>query len=253
MSIHLMSLVWEVKFPTHVQKLVMLKLADHSSDDGESIFPAVGTLAYQIGCDERSVQRATKAIEGSGLIRKVHVGGKGSKDTNRYEIDVDLLIQLATHDLQLNGDSASIQAVESEGGTLPPLAFRRVARVLKRVAPRRPEGGTMPPKPSLNHQEPSSLVPADAGATENVVELKKKAWSEQRRHSTSFVITCRDPQWKRWVQWFQANRPDRVGELIAAGRMTAFGSRWPDGDVTTPRIDSPQLSEQSKRMLGGDA
>lgn len=252
MSIHLMSLVWEVKFPTHVQKLVMLKLADHSSDDGESIFPAVATLAYQIGCDERSVQRATKAIEGCGLIRKVHHGGRGAKDTNRYEIDVDLLIKLATNEQELNGNANAVQVEECKGDTVPPSAIRRVARVLIRVAPVRNKGGTVPPKPSLNHQEPSFLVPADAGAKENSKNLKK-AWTEQRRYKTVHVVKAGDPSWPRWVDWFTSNRPDRLGELIGAGKLTAFNSLWPSDDCITPRIEAAQLSEQSKRLVGGDA
>ena len=54
MSIKLMSIVWEVPFPTATQMLVCLKLADYANDDGTSIFPAnttrIGIALKRIGC-----------------------------------------------------------------------------------------------------------------------------------------------------------------------------------------------------------
>ncbi len=82
MSIRVMSLVWEINFPTHSQKLIALKLADYASDHGASIFPAVSTLARHTGSDERTVQRVMKAFRDCGLIELVKEGGAGPNYLN---------------------------------------------------------------------------------------------------------------------------------------------------------------------------
>lgn len=244
-----MSLVWEVRFPTNVQKLVMLKLADHASDNGESIFPAVANLAYQIGCDERSVQRTTRVLEACGLLRKVHVGGGGPRDTNRYEIDVDLLIKLACVDVVLEGGAKAVEVVENKGGTVPPSAIRRVAFALKRVAPCRGKGDT---QATQTFTEPSIEPQERAGARQDgdLGLGKSEESKEPPKALPSFAISRGEVQWRDWIEHLTATDPDLAADAEAAGDLLAIGGKWPSSCSVPPIVKRSGLSPTSKRITG---
>lgn len=254
MSIHLMSLVWEVRFPTHVQKLVMLKIADYASDDGGSVFPAVATLAYQVGCDERSVQRATRALEGPGLLRRVHSGGGGPKDTNQIEINVDFLIELAYGSMLLEGNSTEVTAVENMGDTTPPSTMKRVASVLKRVASVQSKGGAHATQTINNHQITFS---AHARASD---EGARAASAPETTPAPSLVPTFEiqegDPSWGAWLTWMETYGHQHRAEAARIGRSMMVASKWPnDKSAAAPLVPKwalaqAEAAELSKRMTG---
>lgn len=68
MSVHMTSRVWLIEGLTPVEKLVLLKLADHAGDSGEDAYPSVARVAKEVGCSERTVQRTLKDLWASGLI-----------------------------------------------------------------------------------------------------------------------------------------------------------------------------------------
>lgn len=255
MSIHLMSLVWEVNFATPTQKLVMLRLADYADDDGNSVFPSIDRLARQVGASKRQTQYAVRALEGVGLMICLHKGGSGPKDTNRWQMDVDLLLKLAFQEVELNGSHDALEVVESKGANIAPYILRRVQSAALRVQSATDKGATHCTQPFI---DPSirPLVHADACAKENSCSEESEWKRAPRPPARTFEVKVKDPSWKAWVEWFQANRPDRIGELLATGRITTFNSKWPDGtNIVPPRIESGgvRLTQRSQAMTGGDA
>jgi len=49
-------------------KLILILMADHASDDGERIYPSVGTIARRAEVSERTVQYAIKELVRKGLL-----------------------------------------------------------------------------------------------------------------------------------------------------------------------------------------
>lgn len=252
MSIHLMSLVWEVNFATASQKLIMLRLADYADDDGNSVFPSIERLARQVGASKRQTQYAVRALEGCGLMACVHKGGGGPKDTNRWQIDVDLLISLAYQELQLTGSHDQLEVAENKGAKIAPYVLRRVQSAALRVQSATHKGATHCTQPSIEHQLDTSDARARAEVVKSDLSLSEgqsEAAHPPRPPARTFVVESRHPQWKSWVEWFQENRPDRIGELLAQGRITVFNSKWPSDDCIAPRIESGGL--HLKVIAGG--
>jgi len=120
-----------------VARLVMLVLADHADENGES-YPSIRRIVEMTRATRRSVQYAIRDLEREGLIRTV-IGGRNrdgsSKRSNRYRIQISRLAD--------------------KGATIAPIGRER-------AQPLHPEGATIAPEPSLNRQiepsiEPSSL------------------------------------------------------------------------------------------------
>lgn len=109
MSIRLMSVVWEVPFPTATQMLVCLKLADYANDHGGSIFPANGTLADKARCSESTVKVTLKALRACGLLCLVRAGGNGPRDTNEWMLNVPMLKALADGSATITGCSDTLE------------------------------------------------------------------------------------------------------------------------------------------------
>ena len=61
MSIRLMSEVWRTDLPT-VEKMVLLVIADHASDDGTEAWPSQATIAKKASISIRTVQRAVNSL-----------------------------------------------------------------------------------------------------------------------------------------------------------------------------------------------
>lgn len=78
MSIKLMSSVWEIETLSATHKLVMLALADWANDDG-LCWPSINRLSVKTSLTERGVQKAIRALEDMGLVRRDEVVGKGNK------------------------------------------------------------------------------------------------------------------------------------------------------------------------------
>ena len=106
MSVRVMSLVFEADIkevkinqektavtpPT--MKLVLLALADHASDTGESVYPSLETISRKTGLSIRSIQRATDALE---KIKLVKIIGWSKVGTLSYSLNVKELGKYA-HD-----------------------------------------------------------------------------------------------------------------------------------------------------------
>jgi hypothetical protein len=85
MSGKLMGSMYALKL-TKAQRAVALALADHGNDDGSSIFPSVGRVAWKVELSERSVQRVMRELEQIGLL--VRVADERQHRAVEYRMDV---------------------------------------------------------------------------------------------------------------------------------------------------------------------
>ncbi len=74
MSVHITSRAWKTEGLSMTQKIVLVKLADNASDQGQC-WPSVPTIAKECSCTERAVYSAIKELERLGHItRRIRSG-----------------------------------------------------------------------------------------------------------------------------------------------------------------------------------
>jgi hypothetical protein len=236
-----MSLVWEIKFPTLSQKVTLLKLADHATDEGEGVFPANDSLAYQLGSEKRSVQRWIKSLEQAELIMLVHRGGNGPGDTNRWQINVDNVIALALREKSLEGQNGELRLVDKKDDNLPPSIFARVTRAAIRVQSTTHKGDTDVTRTTNNHQ----LEPSGACARGSQDPPAALARAKPRLR-----ISKNDAQWSRWMEHLhQKGDAELLDTVVLAGEVEA-SSRWPGPDVEIfTKVSKPQTN-LTNRIIG---
>lgn len=246
MSIHLMSLVWEIDFPTQTQKMTALKLADYASEDGSGIYPSNRVLARQVACDKRSIQHVLKCFRSIELLYLVREGGKGEKATNEWKMNSDLVVDLATAQKKITGNYQALEVVENlcaEGGENTPPPVKVLAKRVK-LASRGGEAHTT--QTVTNHQiEPSAS--ADAREKSRTAPLGKPR--------SAFNITPdRDKSnWKAWVDLLEEN--GKSGLIAAAerkGKMVVT-SKWPNSTEGLRGLLEPKQADHTQRMLGESA
>ena len=95
MSIRVMSEVWRTKLPTS-EKMVLLVIADHASDEGDNAWPSQATIAARASCTIRTVQRCVNNLVRDGYLRmEKHAGGSATcrddRRPHRYTINLSKL------------------------------------------------------------------------------------------------------------------------------------------------------------------
>lgn len=128
-----MSKVWEQSVHAGTELLMLLAVADFSDDDGQA-YPSVATLARKCRMKPRNCRYILKALEQSGELSIL--ADKGIKGTNLYRINI--LALGVQH-------SAGVQCIAGVQHSAGGGAIQRT----KGVQP-------IAPKPSVNHQEPST-------------------------------------------------------------------------------------------------
>jgi hypothetical protein len=101
MSVEIMSLVFKAKIEdikvedktvtAPLLKLVLLALADHANDEGESAYPSLNTLERKTALAHQSVINTLKALKQSGLILRA---GQSRRGTTNYSLNVPMLKSL---------------------------------------------------------------------------------------------------------------------------------------------------------------
>jgi DnaD/phage-associated family protein len=87
MSIKMINLVWDIEGLSPAQKLVLLALADHANDSGNSIRPGVARLISKTSLSERAVRRALADLRSVGWI--VVVKNSTNREPNHYRLNVE--------------------------------------------------------------------------------------------------------------------------------------------------------------------
>jgi hypothetical protein len=107
MSVKLMSMVFDANIPgittgdaKNIQivsaataKFILIALADHANDLGESAYPSVRTLCRKTQVSTRTIQRALRGLEDLGIISSV---GTSRLNTVSYSINLEKLRELAS-------------------------------------------------------------------------------------------------------------------------------------------------------------
>jgi len=92
MSIRVMTEVWRTKLPTS-EKMVLLVIADHASDEGDNAWPSQQTIANRASLTIRTVQRCVNKLVADGWLRmdKGRGGSINCRDDRRphlYKINL---------------------------------------------------------------------------------------------------------------------------------------------------------------------
>lgn len=91
MSLKLMTKAFDIRVGNHLRKLVLIKLADNASDQGEC-WPSYGYIANQCECSKSAVREHIAALIELGLVSKENRlggnAGKGNK-SNVYRLNLD--------------------------------------------------------------------------------------------------------------------------------------------------------------------
>lgn len=83
MSVHVISWVLKHSEARLGDRLVLIVLADHASEDGTNAYPTLATIAQQARMSRRQVQRALRNLETQGLIKD-----RGRTDWGARRFDV---------------------------------------------------------------------------------------------------------------------------------------------------------------------
>ena len=117
MSIRLVVDVLDLRLPAsdagdgktvsgRIQKLVLLRLADHANDDGSGTWPSLRRLAAAAMTDERTARRALRILEADGLISVAAPARRGGSRGGRpTEWTIDLATLSARADRGLSPES----------------------------------------------------------------------------------------------------------------------------------------------------
>jgi hypothetical protein len=96
MSVHVTSAAWKTHVGNPTAKLVLLRMADISNDDG-ICWPGVARIARECGISERTVQRMLRELEESGLLEVVGFEDKGRKQPRTYRVITNPQTQVTNH------------------------------------------------------------------------------------------------------------------------------------------------------------
>ena len=123
MSIRVMSEVWLTKLPL-TEKMVLLVIADHASDDGTEAWPSQVTIGKKASVSVRTVQRSVNSLIDKGYLR-MQKGAGGSatcrddRRPHKYTINLAMLRGDAETTRKPRGDSD-----DGNGATLTPTTGR---------------------------------------------------------------------------------------------------------------------------------
>jgi len=133
MSIKLMSAIFETEFPSTLPdsegngvrastlKVVLLAIADHANDEGESAYPGLTRLELKTGLSRQGIISALDALKFSGIIS---VDGERSKlNTNSYTVNLGCFPCLVNH---VDQHGKIVNRVTSNGQQGLPLLVNRV-------------------------------------------------------------------------------------------------------------------------------
>jgi DNA-binding MarR family transcriptional regulator len=138
MSIRLMSEVWRTDLAT-IEKMVLLVIADHASDDGTEAWPSQATIAAKASISIRTVQRAVNSLVENGYLwMQKGAGGSATcredRRPHKYTINIK----------RLRGDSETTREdrgdIESDDGATLATSTGRLSRPMNH--PNKPSNET---------------------------------------------------------------------------------------------------------------
>jgi DNA-binding transcriptional regulator YhcF (GntR family) len=223
MSIRLMSECWRTDLPT-VEKMVLLVIADHASDDGTEAWPSQATIAAKASISIRTVQRAVNSLVAAGYLW-LEKGAGGSANCredrrpHRYTINIK----------RLRGD---IESTREERGDIEATNEATLAPTTGRLS-----------RPMNHPNKPSNETPEfDLFWNSYPIKVGKaaalKAWAKAIKVETPDVIIQGALRY--------ADDPNRHPSFTAHASTWLNAHRWNDSALP-PRILTPE--ERREREL----
>ena len=230
MSIRLMSEVWKTDLPT-VEKMVLLVIADHATDEGTDAWPSQATMATKASISIRTVQRTVNSLVAKGYLwmEKGAGGSANCRDDRRPH-------RYTIHIKKLRGDIVTTRfergdTEDTNGATITP-STGRLSR-------------------PMNHpNEPSNETPETFAFFWKVYPLKvgkqaaAKAWQNAIKKATAQEILA--------GAYRYANDPNRHPSYTAHASTWLNAGRWADDPLparikTADEIKAEQLEASRKK------
>ncbi|ENT2234035.1 helix-turn-helix domain-containing protein [Escherichia coli] len=212
MSMELMVKAMKIRVGNPLRKLVLIKLADNASDQGEC-WPSYQHIADQCEISKRSVMNHIAALCESGLVKKVTRKGEKGNSSNIYLLHLDGA-----------GDSLGSSANNSLSGAANSPGSAGVALGSAGVAP----GGSAGDSPRTSHSfEPvNEPIAVGASADESV-----RVRSNRPEYSPEFE--------QAWLAY-----PKRAGGNSKSAAFKAWKARLNEG------VNPETMLEGVKRYAG---
>lgn len=83
-----MTMVWACEM-SHAHQSILLALADHGHDDGTSIYPSFGYLAWKTGYSRRQCMRLVGELRKLGAVKRIK-RGNSHKRANEYRLNLSV-------------------------------------------------------------------------------------------------------------------------------------------------------------------
>ena len=216
MSIRLMSECWRTELPT-VEKMVLLVIADHASDDGTEAWPSQATIAAKASISIRTVQRAVNSLVAAGYLwMEKGAGGSANcredRRPHRYTINIKRLRSDIESTREERGD------IEANNGATLATPTGRLSRPMNH--PNKPSNET----PEFDLFWKSYPIKVGKAAA-------LKAWLKAIKVESADVIIAGAVRY--------ANDPNRHPSFTAHAATWLNAHRWNDSALP-PRILTPE-------------
>jgi hypothetical protein len=215
LSIRLMSEVWLTKLPL-TEKMVLLVIADHASDDGTEAWPSQVTIGNKASVSVRTVQRSVNSLVAKGYIwlQKGAGGSATCRDDRRpHKYTINLAV--------LRGDVQTTRKRRGDVGDVDGATFT-------------PDTGRLS-RPMNLPKEPSKETPFDLFWKMYPLKVgkgaAKKAWDKAVEEADPDLIINGAVQYAR--------DPNRHPSYTAHPSTWLNAGRWAD-DPLPPREISPE-------------
>lgn len=243
MSIRLMSLVWEIYFPTQSQLLIALKMADYANDQGESVYPSRSRIADLTQCSESTAKNVLRAFRSVGFLHVLKEGGAGPRSTTHYGLNIKLVLALHKGDCTLVGSSDELQLEWlNKGSEFDPLERSEFDPLdNKRGQPGQLRGQSGAAKGSAGYPQSTNIHQIDSPARAGACAMDGAAPRAEGKGGPMLVLPG-DPAWKRWIGWLRDEGQHRACEMFQAeGGMVIFAAH-PTSLCDRPKLPPPQGS-----------
>lgn len=237
MSIRVMSEVWLTKLPL-TEKMVLLVIADHASDDGTEAWPSQVTIGKKASISVRTVQRSVNALVAKGYIR-LQKGAGGSINCRDDRRPHKYTINLAV----LRGDVATTRDNRGDfddvdGATLTP-ATGRLSRPMNLPIETPQEPGAIRTNTAFDLFW--DVYPLRVGKVQ-----ARKAWEKAIESEDQDTIIAGALQYAR--------DPNRHPSYTAYPSTWLHAGRWADEPLPTREVspDEKRALEATKARLRAD-
>lgn len=238
MSIRLMSLMWEINFPTQSQLLVALKMADYANDQGDSIYPSRSRIAVLTQCSESTAKNVLRAFRSVGLLHVLKEGGSGPRSTTHYGLNLKLILALHKGDCQLvgNSDEVTLEWL-NKGVEFDPLERSEFDPLdNKRGQPGELRGQPTHAKGSAGYPQSSTIHHIDSSTRAGARAMDGAAPRAEGKGEPALVLKS-DPAWRLWVNWLRNDGHDRAAIAFESeGAMVVYA---PHPSANSPRPKLP--------------